>query len=133
MPDQNRLDDFDEVKTQVEAGDSRRYAKRGGCLDRTVVAEQSPQLARYRAASEAWEAVKGRPGRGGLRGSAISVPGCHGTANHEAASDHAVREADRAYHAEVRRLAAERLLDLAQQETRSRSRAPIVEYAPGVL
>ena len=110
MPDQNRFDDLNEVKTQAEGRRQQAIRQAQRVFDRAVVAEQSARLARYRAASEVWEAVKGDRDAKGYEKARQAFEAAKEPANHEAAYEElerAVREADRAYHADVRKIAAE--------------------------
>jgi hypothetical protein len=110
MPDQNRFEDFDEAKTQAEGRRQQAIRQAQRVFDRAIVAQQSAQLARYRAASEAWEALKSDRDAEGYEEARQAFQAAKEPANHEAAYDElerAVRKADRAYHAEVRKIAAE--------------------------
>jgi hypothetical protein len=111
MSDQTSLYEFNEAKAVAEGRRQQAIRQAHRAFDRTVTAEQSAQVARYRAASEAWEAVKGdRDAEGYNEARQASETAAKEPANHEAAYaelDRAIRAADAAYHAELREIAAE--------------------------
>jgi hypothetical protein len=101
---------FNEAKALAEAERQRAIRQAHRVFDRAVAVQQSAQFARYRAARDAWDAVKSDRDAEGYENARAAFHIAQQTANHEAAYEElerAVQAADAAYRAQVHKLAAE--------------------------
>ena len=107
---QNRLRAYHEAKADAEARRQQAIRQAQRVFDRAVAAQRSAQFARYRAASEAWEAVKSDRDAEGYEEARAALEDAKEPANHEAAYEElerAVHQAEEAFGAEVRKIDAE--------------------------
>jgi len=110
MPDQNRLRDFNEPKTQAEGRRQQAISEAYRAFNVKHAETMRKHREAYMAARAAWDAVKSTPEADGYEEARQAFLDANALADHteaRAEMDSAVRAADAAYHAEVQTIAAE--------------------------